>query len=597
MEQLLKITKRVYNSRLFPLILFLIVGLLILSEQILQHSLVLGHDSIFHYNRFLDAEEQIRTGKFNYFQMNFSFNQTGRMVNALYGPLIAYLSGLLLLISANWYVFNIIDSLVVIMVAAFGMYCLCKVNKVSRSYSLLIAVMYMMGSSVITWVNTQQFTGFGAAVLPYLFIAVSLTLTRLKVPVIALAVAMAVIIQTHMITSLIGFVSLVPIFVVALYKTDDKVRLCLDSILAAGLTLALTANIWGVFISVFKANNLIPAFPSINMSLNAFIFDRYSYLMIIKPIELIVFLYVIGYVIIKWRSLDYIVKTYSVVGTFFLWLSTNLFPWHLIQEWVSALSTYLQFPKRFSVVPFILLFLVLGMILTHDPAALSLRRWSINSNGIRYASIFVVLSIMFTTNIWILRSQINLTQATMNTNQLHISVQHIVSHAKRNQRQFKDDFYSHDKTAMLQDIAKVVPDYLPANQKIDAKNYRQIHPYNLYYRQLDKANYAIKGGFTKQVNADGSLKVSWNNRAKKATDVLVPVVAYAASELTLNGKSYTPDEQTTVGAVVVKSAPGLNQLTLRYHVGWAIKFLFIITALSWLMVFGYLIYAHKSKKD
>ncbi|EQE00311.1 putative cell division domain protein, partial [Clostridioides difficile CD9] len=36
---------------------------------------------------------QFKTGNFSYFQTNYGFQQSGRIVNALYGPLIAYILG------------------------------------------------------------------------------------------------------------------------------------------------------------------------------------------------------------------------------------------------------------------------------------------------------------------------------------------------------------------------------------------------------------------------------------------------------------------------------------------------------------------------
>lgn len=74
------------------------VSLFLVLPQILNKSLVLGGDSNFHFNRIYDTYMQLRTGNFNYFQTNFGFQQSGRIINALYGPGFSYILGLLLVI-------------------------------------------------------------------------------------------------------------------------------------------------------------------------------------------------------------------------------------------------------------------------------------------------------------------------------------------------------------------------------------------------------------------------------------------------------------------------------------------------------------------
>ena len=66
---------------------------LIMFPQFVSHGVILGTDSIFHFNRFYDAAKQIQQLNFSYFQSNYSFQQSGRIINAVYGPLFAYLNG------------------------------------------------------------------------------------------------------------------------------------------------------------------------------------------------------------------------------------------------------------------------------------------------------------------------------------------------------------------------------------------------------------------------------------------------------------------------------------------------------------------------
>ena len=49
---------------------------------------ILGSDSIFHYNRFYEAAMQLKNGNFSYFLSLYGFQQSGRIVNALYDPFL-----------------------------------------------------------------------------------------------------------------------------------------------------------------------------------------------------------------------------------------------------------------------------------------------------------------------------------------------------------------------------------------------------------------------------------------------------------------------------------------------------------------------------
>ena len=66
-------------------------------RQMRTGNIIIGSDTIFHFNRFYETEEQIRNGNLSWFMTLYGFNQSGRVINALYGPASAYLNGLLLL--------------------------------------------------------------------------------------------------------------------------------------------------------------------------------------------------------------------------------------------------------------------------------------------------------------------------------------------------------------------------------------------------------------------------------------------------------------------------------------------------------------------
>ena len=69
-------------------------------------NMILGSDSIFHFNRFYDTSQQIKNLDFHYFISLYGFQESGRIINALYGPLFAYFQGILVLISKNWFTYQ-----------------------------------------------------------------------------------------------------------------------------------------------------------------------------------------------------------------------------------------------------------------------------------------------------------------------------------------------------------------------------------------------------------------------------------------------------------------------------------------------------------
>lgn len=111
-----------------PFFIFLVLALVLIAYPLINKQTYLGVDSLFHYNRFFDTAMQIKHHQISYFQSNYGFLQNGRMLNALYGPVVAYIGGFLLLICGTWFKFQIVTDLIVLIVAALGMYKLCRVK-------------------------------------------------------------------------------------------------------------------------------------------------------------------------------------------------------------------------------------------------------------------------------------------------------------------------------------------------------------------------------------------------------------------------------------------------------------------------------------
>lgn len=82
--------KQIFKSRekLWISLIIIAFAVLLVTPQLFTRKVILGSDSIFHYNRFYEAAMQLKNGNLSYFLSLYGFQQSGRIVNALYGPFL-----------------------------------------------------------------------------------------------------------------------------------------------------------------------------------------------------------------------------------------------------------------------------------------------------------------------------------------------------------------------------------------------------------------------------------------------------------------------------------------------------------------------------
>ncbi|TPR43673.1 hypothetical protein DY124_05065 [Apilactobacillus micheneri] len=585
MDSFKRFFKRWWGSKSAPFIVILLMAIALMSKQLLTHSVLLGADSIFHFNRFYDAAMQMKTGKFNYFQANFGFDQTGRVVNAIYGPIIAYLSGVLLIICRNWYMFQSVQAIIFLVIAGMTMYLLCIKNNVSRGYAMVIGILYMYSSQLMGWITTQQFAGVGAMLVPLLVLTGTEAINRKKVSIPYLALAMTLLIQTHIMSTIIGFIAVIPVFLVALLHTNHKFKMVLHTLIAAVITLALTANVWGSALELFGNNYLMPVFPVTNMEDYAFRFDHYSWYSLVKPVEMVVFLFVIYYFVRHFKHSDIVTRTLTITGTFFLLASTTLFPWLTLQKLFPILSSNLQFPKRFLVIPFVMLLLVFGKILTYDNHIFTLYAFD-NPKLFRYALLFTLIGINMGINGYNMDFKVDKSNQMVAENYPWAPIAHSYMYVKYNHHTIKQDFFGDNWQYLISDINKATPDYLPVKANLKPDDYNKLHPYYTAHYQLIIPN--LNHDFDKHVNKDGSLTVVWKNKSFSSKNIQVPAVKYANTQVILNGKKNASVKTTEIGAIIAKSKVGQNVMTIKYVNNQQFNLLMIVFVISWLLMIIYL---------
>ncbi|WP_105957246.1 glycosyltransferase family protein [Apilactobacillus quenuiae] len=564
--------RRLGAFKFTPFLVIFGMALLLLSRQIYTHSVFLGMDSIFHFNRFYDSAMQIKNGHFSYFQMNYGFSQNGRVINAVYGPFISYISGLILLLSGSWFHFQVIETLLILVIAGMSMYLLLIKNQVKRSYAILLSIFYMYSCPVVSWLLTQQFTGIGAAFMPLLILAGTQFFKGHRFSIIYLAGAMALMIQTHLMTSLIGFISLIPMFIAGFFMTKHKWIYVKRACLAAILCLLMTANIWLSVLQLFHNNFLMPVYPVPSMTFFSFKFSIYSWTSLIKPADFALFIWVLYMLIRHFKQWNLKVKTLSMTGLIFFYLSTYLFPWDQAMQAYPHLAYNLQFPKRFLVLPFVILPLVAGIMMTKKTT-------NHDYKTLKICSLVLAILLGLGINLWAEGFK-SLKSVHLVNNQTTVNLTHVYMNDKRTQHQIRDDFYGNDFSGLINDFTKAVPDYLPVRSKLEPVEYNNLHPYHKAHKQLVKKNNSKTYHFVKTVNADGSLTVKWHSPYKNKLTQL-PVVKYANTKVIYNGKE--KNVQTgKIGSIIVHSKHGKNTLTTKYLAGNLWKTMMWICLGSWI---------------
>ena len=536
-----------------------VAAFVLILPQVLTKGVIAGSDFLFHYNRFYETAMQIKTGNFSYFISLFGFYSSGRIVNALYGPYFAYFQGLLVLISRNWYTYQLVSRFLMGIIAGFSMNALTKRAGVKPKISLAIAVFYMTTFSIQYWTFRQGFSSWGAAVMPWCLIPAIDFIQTKKIAPVRLAVAVSVMVQIHMLSAFLLILAYLPFYLYGFVKSTDKKNILWNGIKAVALALVLTANVWVVLANVGRANNLVE--PFINSKLYIMTVNQRSIQWLITPIPLLLMvLYQLYFTFKHWRNFDTLLRL--VVGSFFLFLvlSSSIFPWYSINKLNLFLVNLIQFPFRFFIPATVLLLLAVALILERYFDV----KWS------RWVTIGLLL-----VNVVSFAQIMHLQQEKITE---YYTAKHPIKNKKHtfvlgNTKAVRASFYSSNLNDLLDLIAKSTPDYLPS------KKSNTDNKYVLY------EEFVLKHTDDFKKSQDGStLIVTWN--ADNDGTVSLPVAKYQDTQLVLNGKKLTSKDYllSGIGTPTVTQRIGKNTLEVTYQVGTWFYALIIINLLTWVAV-------------
>lgn len=535
MKQIFKSRERLWVS------LFIIsFAILLVTPQLFTRKVILGSDSIFHYNRFYEAAMQLKNGNFSYFLSLYGFQQSGRIVNALYGPFFAYLQGGLILISGTWFRYQIVSRVLLHILAESSMYALLKQCKVKTSIALSLGLLYATTFSIQYWTMRQGFSSWGAALLPYCFIPAIHYVFYQRVDQVRLALSMALIFQIHVLSALMLAMMYLPFYLYTFVKatTSKKKETILKVLIAVILFLLLTVNVWGVLLYLRGANHLLD--PFINREIGKNGIDGTARYWLYTPISLMVLLILqFIYAIVNWKKLARWKRILHFIYFVFFFLSTGLFPWQYLVENGNTFAELIQFPFRFFVPATILLLAITGLTVTRFVNW----RKSIAVLLFAFAGVGLIQNIMDTTD---------RVKSAVQDGELISIVKH--TYVEGDYQTISLTMNDSDLSQFLNLVVKPTPDYVPIYGTIGKQN-----TYDLYYENI------VTNQRTEKLIKDNYLVLTW--QADEGEKLNLPIVVYKDSILALNGKELDKDDYnlSTIGTPTVSSQEGKNKLELRYQ--------------------------------
>lgn len=563
--------KKVLNWAL-PYLAIATMTYIIMYPQLISHGVILGTDSIFHFNRFYDTAKQIQQGSWSYFQSNFSFQQSGRIINAVYGPLFAYLNGILLGLLGTWFHYQVVSSFLVYFIGGVGMYRLAIKVNASRRIALLVSTIFLCLGWLPRWELAQNMNAWGAALAPFLIMLGITMLQDRAQPVhwLSLMTLMTIIVQIHLLSSVFFTLTLIPFFVIGLIRTNHRGRMLLATLKAIVGTVILTANVWGALLMLNLHNHIAKPAP-FDMVDNALKPTRFSstrdYLIYFCWL---LFILQLLYVLFTFRR-SLVNSTVTILGAVLLFISSVWFPWSLVQHALPGLQTTLQFPNRLTIMAYPLL--LTGVACTCQqlitaPGADKLRLRIIT--GLLLFALFQV-AIPTTTSVF-QRTAIYESDEVLNTS---TALAWVTPNAKSIRQAVHNDYPGQ----LLLRVEKRAPDYLPIPEKYLHKKYVRSYAYQDQVIRHSKE-------FKHTVLPGGRLQLSW--RAKQAGPIRLPIITYQESRLSVNSHQLRHYPRSRVGAPTVYQRRGNNTAVLSFQqAGW-FTFLLVVslTGLTVLCAYG-----------
>ncbi|MGT2930397.1 hypothetical protein ACVR1G_09255 [Streptococcus dentasini] len=557
---------RTYFQQLRPIIVVALFSFALILPQWITKDVIFGSDSIFHYNRFYEAAMQIRHWNFSYFISIYGFQQSGRIVNAVYGPFFAYFQGILVLLGRSWFGYQLLSRFILGLIAGMSMYSLLRAAKVKEEIALPIALFYLTTFSIQYWTMRQGFTSWGAAVMPFCFIpAIRFTFYKELHP-LQLAFAVSLIFQIHLLSTLFLVIMYLPFFAYGFFQSKNKLKIFRQGLLSVILSLVLTANVWVALLFLRLDNKLLD--PFVNELINNNAINTGSSYWILTPFPLVLFLLgQIVYLLWRWTNMAKWKRVLHAAYLLFIILSTTIVPWKWLVDNGVKFAQLVQFPFRFFIPATILLLLIGSMTL---------------NRFVKWRKLISVALILFASIGAVQTVNTAHRQAQAAKRSRYVLKPNLHVHPTGSYQDQYDAVFDSNLNNLLKRIEKSTPDYVPVYKSVKG------NAYNAYAEKI-----IFKRDMTKWVNNDGTLTLSWST---KNSETELPIVVYKKTRLVLNHHALKRDDYSlsTFGVPRIKNKLGTNQLTVSFTEPAYFPPVLWLTILAWLLLASYWLY-HRIK--
>lgn len=541
----------------------IILALLLVIPSMLYGQLpgIGGADSFFHISRYMDTAMQIKTGHYSFFQQFFTLNNSGKIVNALYGPLVAYFQGLLLNIVhfngiAWWYLYLFQINLIGI----GSMYWLQRENGVSKKKSMMLGILFVVAGNVTVTVVSGAYA-FGYAFFPLIVSAAIRLLKDREHPIKfwELVLSITVLAQTHVLSLVLGLLVYSLTFIVYIFSRRNIQAILTNIkvlIVAAIAVLVINFNVYGAYIEVMHSNlKIISPFTPTQMYFNTVIdFGNISFASI-SGIVFIALLVTWAMRFEQWKVSQLADKFAVIISLFFLLIAMGI----ININGIPGMTTF-QFLTRFFLITF-----TFGLY--------SLGQYS-EQNISRYGGVVLIVATIAGAAIYLQQTIPVGVDPTMISKKLTNSIPPLDSDELTYKVYTRPMAFMDQSTYKHAKMPMGLADYLPNDSPFEEDYKSEVassNAFNAYFSSEILQNNNFKGSDLHRKVGNNSMTISWTSN--KAGAEQLPVIKYAHTELILNGKKLPNDYSNLsyIGSVTVQSKKGVNTLQVSYKPSWWFK--------------------------
>lgn len=566
MRREVKKKQSILEKRWAHYLLGAIVCIIVMLPQINTKSVVVGIDDMFFFNRYYDAYMQMKTGNFNYFMSNFGFFQSGRVVNAVYGPFFGYVQGLLMFFANTWLKYEVVTSLLLLFTAFCSMKISLKRVGTPENFSTILALLFLTVNDIEGIVRNHAPVAYALAIMPLALSCGFLFLEKQKsllAEILLFSFSMMALVQTHMLSTFFAIVALALFFIFSLIFSQDRLYLIKKVFLSALCTIVASLNVlFGMYYIMYKNTMIMPYESNLMRDATLNLGANLGSLLI-----LFFFGFSLLFILYHWRHIKVSTKIGTGIAIFLLICTTSIMPWNFLQEHLPFLNN-IQFAVRFFNASLVLVFLALGSTFGQ------LKKDAFPSKKNMQFGVLLLLVLLFINQI---QDYTNAVKAWATDTVFWNPSQTVSEELGENPYRIRDVYQGTDENMgrALQYVWKDIADYLPTTDDDVWKGRSEFIPPDETPEekaekekrgtpQMNYRNDYILNNKNFEKKVDGSnLVITWEGQNEE--EVVVPVAVYEQTNIIFNDKELKNKEITEVGALKVNQKQGENTVVAHFE--------------------------------